>query len=149
MSDSPNTPTLEDEEGLLPSSPSSSENNSSDGKALEADGDVVLSDDLAGIDVHQAKRVLEAALLSATEPLPAVELRRMFQPDLGAELMNRLLVDLQQDWQDQAVQLLRLASGWRFQTRPDLQVYLERLRDTRPPRYSRAVLETLAIIVYR
>jgi segregation and condensation protein B len=102
-----------------------------------------------GFDVAHAKQVLEAALLSASEPMQNGELRGMFQPDLGAELIGRLLADIQQEWQGRAVELMRLASGWRFQTRPALQPYLDRLRQTRAPRYSRAVLETLAIIVYR
>ncbi|WP_345531899.1 SMC-Scp complex subunit ScpB [Viridibacterium curvum] len=94
-------------------------------------------------------QVLEAALLSADEPLSNTDLRRLFEPDLGAELIGRLLAELQQSWQGRSVELKRLASGWRFQTREALQPYLERLRQTRAPRYSRAVLETLAIIVYR
>ncbi|GAB2891152.1 hypothetical protein GCM10027046_19870 [Uliginosibacterium flavum] len=102
-----------------------------------------------GIDVKLAKQVIEAALLSTTEPLSAAVLRRLFEPDIGAELMGRLLVDLQADWQGRSAELLRLATGWRFQTREALQPYLDRLKETRAPRYSRAVLETLAIIVYR
>ena len=101
------------------------------------------------IDVTLAKQVLEAALLSATEPLTPVMWRRLFEPDIGNELMQRLLAELQSDWVGRSAQLVRLASGWRFQTRPDLQLYLDRLKETRAPRYSRAVLETLAIIVYR
>ncbi|MBS1210757.1 MAG: putative transcriptional regulator, helix-turn-helix type [Proteobacteria bacterium] len=104
---------------------------------------------LAGIDVVLAKQVIEAALLSATEPLTVVTLRRLFEPDIGAELMNRLLADLQADWVGRSAELRRLAGGWRFHTREALQPYLDRLKETRAPRYSRAVLETLAIIVYR
>lgn len=105
--------------------------------------------DEADIDVVLAKQVLEAALLSAADPMSVAELRRLFEPDIGHALVGRLLEDLQQDWSGRSVNLLRLATGWRFQTRPDLQVYLARLKETRAPRYSRAVLETLAIIVYR
>lgn len=112
--------------------------------AMQADADIE-----SGVDVAHVKRVLEAALLSASDPLQASELRRMFEPDLGAELVARMLGDIQHEWQGRAVELVRLASGWRFQTQPALQPYLDRLRQTRPPRYSRAVLETLAIIVYR
>jgi segregation and condensation protein B len=100
-------------------------------------------------DLALARQALEAALLSASEPLSTSELRRLFEPDLGAELVGRLLDDIQRDWQGRPVELKRLASGWRFHTREVLQPYLERLKQTRPPRYSRAVLETLAIIVYR
>ncbi|KAF7599865.1 MAG: SMC-Scp complex subunit ScpB [Candidatus Dactylopiibacterium carminicum] len=103
----------------------------------------------AGIDVAFAKQVLEAALLSTAEPLPLSILRRAFEPDLGTPVLQRLLADLQADWRGRPAELVRLASGWRFQTREDLQPWLERLKDTRAPRYSRAVLETLAIIVYR
>ena len=105
--------------------------------------------DEAGLDVVLVKRVLEAALLSATEPLDLAQLRRLFEPDLGAETIKRLLADLQADWVGRSAELVRLSSGWRFQTKPELQPYLERLKEGRNPRYSRAVLETLAIIVYR
>lgn len=101
------------------------------------------------IDVGFAKQVLEAALLSAHEPMPLAVLRRVFEPDLGTAMLQRLLADLQQDWQGRSAELVRLAGGWRFQTRADLQPWLDRLKETRAPRYSRAVLETLAIIVYR
>lgn len=110
---------------------------------------VPMSSAEAGIDVLLAKQVLEAALLSATEPLGNTMLRRLFEPDIGADIVERLLRDLQQDWQGRSAELVRLASGWRFQTRADLQLYLDRLKEMRAPRYSRAVLETLAIIVYR
>jgi len=101
------------------------------------------------IDIPFAKQVLEAALLSATEPLAPAVLRRLFEPDVGAETLNRLLTDLQRDWDGRSAELVRLSSGWRFQTRADLQHYLDRLKETRSSRYSRAVMETLAIIVYR
>ena len=103
----------------------------------------------ADLDLSNASRALEAALLSATEPLSVADLRRMFQPDLGHEVIQKLLAGLQEKWLTGSVRLMRLASGWRFQTAADLQPYIERLRETRPPRYSRAVLETLAVIVYR
>lgn len=102
-----------------------------------------------GIDVRFAKQVLEAALLSAQDPLPLAVLRRVFEPDLGTPVLQRLLADLQADWHGKSVELVRLASGWRFQTRAEFQPWLERMKETRAPRYSRAVLETLAIIVYR
>lgn len=103
----------------------------------------------SGIDVVFAKQVLEAALLSATEPMPLSVLRRVFEPDIGTPTLQRLVADLQQDWAGRSVELVRLATGWRFQTRAELQPWLDRLKETRAPRYSRAVLETLAIIVYR
>lgn len=95
------------------------------------------------------KRIIEVALLAAVGPLPASELRRLFEEDPGVELVRRLLDELREDWRDRGIELVQLASGWRFQTRPEYQVYLDRLKEERPPRYSRAVLETLAIIAYR
>lgn len=95
------------------------------------------------------KRVLETALLAAPAPLAVGDLRRLFEEDPGSDLIRRLLVELAEDWQGRGVELVQTASGWRFQTRPEYQVYLDRLKEERPPRYSRAVLETLAIIAYR
>lgn len=103
----------------------------------------------AGIDVEFALQVLEAALLSAQDAMPVSTLRRLFEPDIGSAMLGRLLNDLQARWQGRSAELVSLASGWRFQTRPGLQPYLDRLKEVRAPRYSRAVLETLAIIVYR
>lgn len=103
----------------------------------------------AGIDVEFALQVLEAALLSAQDAMPVNTLRRLFEPDLGSAMLGRLLNDLQARWQGRSVELVRLAGGWRFQTRAGLQPWLDRLKEVRAPRYSRAVLETLAIIVYR
>ena len=88
-------------------------------------------------------------MLAASGPLSPAQLRRLFEPDPGSELVRRLLDELRADWSDRGVELVQLASGWRFQTRADYQVYLDRLKDERSPRYSRAVLETLAIIAYR
>lgn len=96
-----------------------------------------------------AQLVLEAALLAAEEPMPLSELRRLFDQDPGTETLRRLLVELQQAWLGRGVELVQLASGWRFQTRREFQPYLERLRVEKPARYSRAVMETLAIIAYR
>ncbi|MGL1832904.1 SMC-Scp complex subunit ScpB [Rhodocyclaceae bacterium SMB388] len=95
------------------------------------------------------KRIIEAALLAAGAPLSVTQLRRLFDPDPGGDLVRRLLDELRQDWESRGVELVQLASGWRFQTRPECQPYLDRLKEERAPRYSRAVLETLAIIAYR
>jgi segregation and condensation protein B len=97
------------------------------------------------------RRVIEVALLAAPGPLGVGKLRQMFEPDPGADLVRRLLDELKQEWNGsgRGVELVQLASGWRFQTRPEYQVFLERLKEERPPKYSRAVLETLAIIAYR
>ena len=98
---------------------------------------------------EEAKRILEAALLAAPEPLPLAELKRLFDNDIGADTLKNLLEELRADWSGRAAELVCLASGWRFQTRLEFQPYLERLSPEKPPRYSRAVLETLAIIAYR
>lgn len=96
-------------------------------------------------------RIIEAALLAAPAPLPVSELRRLFEDDPGADLVRKLLEELRAEWfaVGRGVELVQLATGWRFQTRPEYQVYLDRLKEEKPPRYSRAVMETLAIIAYR
>ncbi len=96
-------------------------------------------------------RIIEAALLAAPVPLAVGELRRLFDDDPGPELVRKLLDELRADWAaaGRGVELVQLASGWRFQTRPEYQVYLDRLKQEKSPRYSRAVMETLAIIAYR
>jgi segregation and condensation protein B len=99
--------------------------------------------------IPEAKRVLEAALLAAPEPLPLNELKRLFENDIALDTLKNLLEELRTDWSGRAVELVSLASGWRFQTRLEFQPYLERLSPEKPPRYSRAVMETLAIIAYR
>ena len=98
---------------------------------------------------EEFKRVLETALLAAAAPLPVGELRRLFEDDPGPEAVRSALAELVDDWQGRGVELVQTAGGWRFQTRLEYQVYLDRLKQERPPKYSRAVLETLAIIAYR
>jgi len=95
------------------------------------------------------KQILEAALLSASVPRPVAVLRRLFAEDPGPDLIRKLLDEMREAWQGRSVELVQTAGGWRFQTRPDMQVFLDRLKDEKPPKYSRAVLETLAIIAYR
>lgn len=98
------------------------------------------------------KQVLEAALLSAREPLSFADLRQLFDgetPVIGNDLLRKCLDELREDWKNRPVELIQLASGWRFRTRAEFMPYLERLNPEKPPRYSRAVLETLAIIAYR
>src|SRR5713101_3650456 len=97
----------------------------------------------------EAKRVLEAALLASQEPLGVLELNRLFEGEVNAETLRHLLAEIAEEWKGRAVELVSLASGWRFQTRPELQPYLDRLFPEKAPRYSRAVMETLAIIAYR
>jgi len=98
---------------------------------------------------EEFKRVIETALLAAPAPLPVGELRRLFEEDPGSEVVRAALLELADDWQGRGVELVQTAGGWRFQTRLEYQVYLDRLKQERPPKYSRAVLETLAIIAYR
>lgn len=101
------------------------------------------------MEPSQVKRTLEAALLAAREPMAPAELKAMFDDALSTETIRKLLDELREDWADRAVELVQLASGWRFRTRAEYLPYLERLNPEKPPRYSRAVLETLAIIAYR
>jgi segregation and condensation protein B len=95
------------------------------------------------------RRVLEAALLASPEPMSIADLRRLFEENVGADTLPRLLDELREEWSARAVELANVASGWRFQTRPEFRPFVERMQPERPPRYSRAVLETLAIVAYR
>ena len=95
------------------------------------------------------KLVLEAALLAAVEPLTLADLKRMFEPELSNDMLRRTLDELRGAWHGRGVELIQVADGWRFQTRAEMQPWLSRLKNEKPPRYSRAVLETLAIIAYR
>ena len=101
------------------------------------------------MNTQDAKRVLETALICASQPLTLREMRSLFVDELGADSVRSLLDELSRDWDGKGVELVALASGWRFQSRPELREYLDRLHPEKPPRYSRAVLETLAIIAYR
>jgi segregation and condensation protein B len=101
------------------------------------------------MNTQEAKIVLEAALLTAQQPLPLSELRRLFADELNADTLRALLDELRRDWGGRGIELVALASGWRFQSAPAMRPYLDRLNPEKPPRYSRAVLETLAIIAYR
>jgi segregation and condensation protein B len=97
----------------------------------------------------EAKRILEAALLASQEPVQVQELKRLFDQELGVDTLRKLLDELRQEWSGRSVELVNLASGWRFQTRAEFAPYVERLLPEKAPRYSRAVMETLAIIAYR
>ncbi|MBA2658662.1 MAG: SMC-Scp complex subunit ScpB [Nitrosospira sp.] len=97
----------------------------------------------------EVKRILEAALLTSQDPLSVAELKKLFDEELSAEVLRRLLEELGHDWDNKGVELVNVATGWRFQARPEMQKFLDRLNPQKPPRYSRAVLETLAIIAYR
>ena len=106
-------------------------------------------EDSLNLDLTQVKLVLETALLAAQEPLSTAELRKLFDEDLSNETVRNVLEQLRSEWQGRGVELVNTASGWRFCTRPEYQKFLDRLNPQKPPRYSRAVLETLAIIAYR
>ena len=97
----------------------------------------------------QLKRVLEAVLLSAQQALTPAELRKVFLEEIGTDVIRVLLDELRVEWSDRPLELIQVASGWRFRTRAEYLPYLERLNPEKPPKYSRAVLETLAIIAYR
>lgn len=98
---------------------------------------------------EQLKLVLETALLCADEPMTMNDLRRLFLEELSAEELNEALSQIQADWAEKGMELLELATGWRFQSRLSMREYLDRLTPEKPPKYSRAVMETLAIIAYR
>lgn len=101
------------------------------------------------LNPNEVKVVLETALLAAQKPVPIVQLRKLFDDEVGADTVRRLLDELRNDWAERGVELVNLATGWRFQTRPEFQRYMDRMSPEKAPRYSRAVLETLAIIAYR
>lgn len=101
------------------------------------------------LNPNEVKIILETALLAAQEPLPIAELKKMFDDEIDADTLRMLLEELREAWTGRGVELVATASGWRFQTRASLQKFLERIHPERAPRYSRAVLETLAIIAYR
>lgn len=101
------------------------------------------------MNTQEAKIVLETALLTAERPLPLAELRRLFTDELNADTLRALLDELRHDWSGRGIELVTLATGWRFQSTASMRPYLDRLNPEKPPRYSRAVLETLAIIAYR
>lgn len=101
------------------------------------------------MNTTDAKRVLETALICAQQPLPLREMGVLFNGALTADTLKLLLEDLQNDWGGRGVELVHVATGWRFQSRPQMREYLDRLHPEKPPRYTRATLETLAIIAYR
>ena len=98
---------------------------------------------------QDAKRVLETALICASQPLALRDLRVLFADEIGPDTLRSLLDDLTREWGGRGVELVALATGWRLQSRPEMREYLDRLNPEKPPKYSRAVMETLAIIAYR
>jgi segregation and condensation protein B len=101
------------------------------------------------MNMVDAKRVLEAALLCAQQPMPLKNMRELFAESVGADTVKQMLDDLRSDWAGRGMELVCVASGWRFQSRPDMREYLDRLHPEKPPKYTRATLETLAIIAYK
>ena len=101
------------------------------------------------MNTADAKRILETALICSQQPVPVRELRVLFNDELSPESIKNLLQDMESDWVQRGVELVCVASGWRFQSRPEMRVYLDRLHPEKPPKYTRATLETLAIIAYR
>jgi segregation and condensation protein B len=101
------------------------------------------------MNTSEAKRILETALICAQQPLLVRDMRVLFEDEIGADTLKTILLDLQQDWAFKGVELVSVATGWRFQSRPEMREYLDRLTPEKPPKYTRAVLETLAIIAYR
>lgn len=101
------------------------------------------------MNTAEAQRVLETALICASAPMTLAEMRALFDGQLGPDTLRQLLDGLARDWEERGVELVALASGWRFQSRPEMRQYLDRLHPEKPPKYSRAAMETLAIVAYR
>jgi segregation and condensation protein B len=101
------------------------------------------------VNLKEIKLVLETAMLVGQEPLSLHDLKRLFDFELSTDILRKLLEELRQDWAGRGVELVCVASGWRFQARAEYQKHLDRLNPEKPPRYSRAVMETLAIIAYK
>lgn len=101
------------------------------------------------MNTSDAKRILETALMCAQQPLLVRDMRVLFDEEIGADTLKTMLQELQQDWAFKGVELINVATGWRFQSRPEMREFLDRLTPEKPPKYTRAVLETLAIIAYR
>jgi segregation and condensation protein B len=114
------------------------------GEMVGQDAPVVVA-----IDIVHVKRVLEAALLSTPEALTVQQLKRLFGGEVDADNIRKVLDELKDEWAERSIELTSVASGWRFRVKPDYQKFLDRIATEKPPRYSRAVLETLAIIAYR
>ncbi len=110
---------------------------------IEAEANLVLSLN------DQVVRVVEAALLTTSEPLTINDLKKLFEGNIDKKMLHESLAILDEKWRNSGIELVLVAGGWRFQSKPEMQIFLDRLNPQRPPRYSRAVMETLAIIAYR
>ncbi len=100
-------------------------------------------------DLTEVKKVLEAALLTSAEPLQLADLKKLFDGELGNDVLRTLLEELQTEWQGRNVELTHVAGGWRFRAKPEVHAFLQKLNPQRAPRYARAVMETLAIVAYK
>src|SRR6187397_792072 len=118
-------------------------------EAQPAPHEVAVADEAPAVDILHVKRVLEAALLSSTEPLTVQQLKRLFGGQVDADNLRKVLDELKGEWAERSIELTAVASGWRFRVKPEYQSFLDRISSEKPPRYSRAVLETLAIVAYR
>lgn len=107
------------------------------------------------MNIAEAKKILETALLCAHEPLSINDMKKLYvetseaEIQIDADAIKQMLEELREDWVDKGIEVVSLSTGWRFQSRPEMKIYLERLNPEKPPKYSRATLETLAIITYR
>ena len=119
------------------------------GEAVPAEDSAAEALTPAPIDITHVKRVLEAALLSTAEPLTVQQLKRLFAGEVDTDNIRKVLDELKDEWAERSIELTAVASGWRFRVKPAYQGFLDRIASDKPPRYSRAVLETLAIIAYR
>jgi segregation and condensation protein B len=131
---------------MLPDEP---EQEQEDSLALQGEGRGEGSADAPEVDLVHVKRVLEAALLASTEPLTVQQLKRLFGGQVHADNIRKVLDELKGEWAERSIELTTVASGWRFRVKPEYQEFIDRISNEKPPRYSRAVLETLAIIAYR
>jgi segregation and condensation protein B len=136
---------LEENPGAQPSHVQSEPQGGPRGEGEGSRGDV----EVVAIDMTHVKRVLEAALLSTPDPLTVQQLKRLFGGEVDADNIRKVLDELKDEWAERSIELTTVASGWRFRVKPDYQKFLDRIATEKPPRYSRAVLETLAIIAYR
>lgn len=101
------------------------------------------------MNTSDARRVLETALICASQPMSVREMAQLFDQEVAPDTLKSMLEELQAQWTGRGVELVQVASGWRFQSRPEMRPFLDRLHPEKPPRYTRAALETLAIIAYR
>jgi segregation and condensation protein B len=146
MNEQPNAATLPNDDGDVPT-----ESDQPNQPMIDNESVIVTDTEIPveNVDIVEAKRALEAALLAASEPMAINELKRLFDGQLNPDIIRTLLEELKTEWQGRSIELTVVASGYRFRVKPEYQKYLDKLGNEKPLRYSRAVLETLAIIAYR